>query len=299
MIGQQKLDSIIAEQAKSGYDFQPGFLSEANLHMIRQAARSERYDIQKAPLGRGIFHFIQSKHPEINFETEKFKSDFDAMIYFPNHDKSAVFIILNQNKPLVNQIFACAHEYYHYLSDMNESSGNLFICQLDKPESQVREHLASRFGAELLLPRDALIDFIDEFNNRNQADPVNSTDLQSLTLLTHALTLHFEMPVKAILYRLKEEGYYIEILKSVESIYNPIKEIIHLLNSRTPGRFSELFENNNLYLDDMISNLAINVYNRGLVTYDRLMEDMDRLGISVKSLGITPPIYDPGEEDDT
>jgi Zn-dependent peptidase ImmA (M78 family) len=299
MISAKSLEKIISDQTRLGYNFQPGFINEVDLHAIRQATEKERYDIQKAPLGRRIFSFILEKHPEIHFEKGHFKSDFDAMIYFPNHDQSVVFIVFNQNKPLVNQIFACAHEYYHYLFDTKEISSNLFICQLDKPESVVREHKASRFAAELLLPREALKEIEEEFRIRNQSDRSNLPEVYSLISLTINLTLRFEMPVKAILYRLKEEGYYAEFLKSLQPIYDLIKDTISLLSKQSPERFHEIFDSKNSYLEDTIYNIAANVYNRGLVTYERLMEDMDRLGISMESLGLQPPVYDPGDEDDT
>jgi hypothetical protein len=107
------------------------------------------------------------------------------------------------------------------------------------------------------------------------------------------------MPVKAILYRLKEEGYYAEFLKNLQPIYDLIKDTISLLSKQSPERFHEIFDSKNSYLEDTIYNIAANVYNRGLVTYERLMEDMDRLGISMESLGLQPPVYDPGDEDDT
>ncbi|HCT72309.1 MAG TPA: hypothetical protein DF409_16540 [Bacteroidales bacterium] len=299
MITPQALDEIITNQTETGYNFKPGFLSDEEIYKIKQDAGKERYDIQKAPLGRRVFSYIQSKHPEIHFEKEHFESDFDAMIYFPNHDNSVVFIILNQNKPLVNQIFACAHEYYHYLYDVADIANNPLICYLDRPESISREHKASRFAAEYLLPRDALIEFVDTFMIRNKSTLSELPDEISLVPLIISLTLHFEMPIKAILYRLQGKKYYSNNLKNVEPLYALIKNTIDLLNKRYPERFSELFEKNNLYLDDSIYNVAANVYNQGLVTYDRLTGDMEYLGISMDTLGLQPPKFDPGEEDDS
>jgi len=296
MIDQTTIAKIIDCQIESGYDFNPGILSEADLRQVRQTSRQARCGIQNAPLGRLIFSYLQSMHPDIQYEVGYFNSDIDAMIYMPNQDNKLAFIILNGNKPLVNQIFACAHEYYHYLSDMADIHLSPIACFLSSPENNLREHKASRFAAEFLLPGDALACFIENFQAKYNLD---QTSIDSLIMLTKELTLTYEMPVKAILYRLKEERYFQNLLKNIVPLYEPLKKSIFLLSKQSPVRFAELFETPNNYVEDPIYMIAPTVYQRGFVTYERLEEDMKRLGITMDTLGLQAPSFDPGEEDDS
>ena len=76
------------------------------------------------------------------------------MIYLPDKNSEIAFIILNKSKPLVNQIFAAAHEYYHYIRDIEniKRTDNLLTCGFKGKEEQ----MANRFAAEFLLPDEAL-----------------------------------------------------------------------------------------------------------------------------------------------
>lgn len=71
-----------------------------------------------APIGEKIFSFIVEQNSNINFELVKLDTtNVDGMLYIPESGNEKAYIILNGNKPLVNQIFAAAHEYYHYIKD--------------------------------------------------------------------------------------------------------------------------------------------------------------------------------------
>lgn len=41
---------------------------------------------------------------------------------------SLSYIILNSKKPLINQIFTAAHEYYHYIKDYQKFKEMPYIC---------------------------------------------------------------------------------------------------------------------------------------------------------------------------
>ena len=69
-------------------------------------------------MGTGVFNWILKENSNIRFERVAFDSEkIDGMLYVPTTGKERAYIILNSKKPLINQIFTAAHEYYHYIKD--------------------------------------------------------------------------------------------------------------------------------------------------------------------------------------
>ena len=96
---------------------------------IKRLARGKRVDYASAPMGTGVFNLIQRQSQEIRFELVSFESEkIDGMLYIPTSGQERAYIILNSNKPLVNQIFTAAHEFYHYIKDYQVFKERPYIC---------------------------------------------------------------------------------------------------------------------------------------------------------------------------
>ncbi|MFQ7353847.1 MAG: ImmA/IrrE family metallo-endopeptidase [Coprococcus phoceensis] len=69
----------------------------------------------------------------MRFELVPFDSEnIDGMLYVPTTGKDCAYIILNVNKPLINQIFTAAHEFYHYIKDYKKFRETPYICDFNK-----------------------------------------------------------------------------------------------------------------------------------------------------------------------
>ena len=146
---------LFEQYYQNKYDFNTASLSADEIAEIKQLAREKRVDYNLAPLGTGVFGRILQEGRDIRFEKVAFESEkIDGMLYIPTTGKERAYIILNSNKPLINQIFTAAHEYYHYIMDYQKFKEMPYICDFSLLKD-VNEKKACRFEAELLLPEEA------------------------------------------------------------------------------------------------------------------------------------------------
>ena len=109
---------IFEQYYQNEYDFNTTSLSADEIAEIKKLVREKRVDYNLAPMGTGIFEWILKENNNIRFEKVPFDSEkIDGMLYIPTTGKERAYIILNSNRPLINQIFTAAHEYYHYVKD--------------------------------------------------------------------------------------------------------------------------------------------------------------------------------------
>lgn len=166
-------------------------------------------------------------------------SKIDANITIFHTEEPIKFIGLNSSLYYDEQIFALAHELYHYLTE-----SGLAFSDNDEDDKEMEE-MADRFASELLLPKNGLEDSLAE----NFGEGENLRDLSQLRVLRFIAQLQVEywLPYRLILKRLQEEkifpekiiatlsavkerdeeGSYGQILKNM----NP--EIYALLNSQS------------------------------------------------------------------
>ena len=97
----------------------------------------------------------------------------------PTTGKDCAYIILNVNKPLINQIFTAAHEFYHYIKDYKKFRETPYICDFNKLKD-INEMCASRFAAELLLPEEALLREIKDYLVNMKIPDTSKIDLSSV-----------------------------------------------------------------------------------------------------------------------
>lgn len=218
---------LFEQYYQNEYDFNTDSLSMDEIVEIKKLVREKRVDYNLAPMGTGVFSWILKENNNIRFEKVFFDSEkIDGMLYIPTTGKERAYIILNSNKPLINQIFTAAHEYYHYIKDYQKFKEMPYICDFGMLKD-VNEKKACRFAAELLLPEDALSHEIQDYLCRHNKSlkEMNFEDFGTLFIL---LTIKYQMPLKAVIYRFYEENYVDDIdeyIKDYEFIKKVLKEI--------------------------------------------------------------------------
>lgn len=207
------------------YDFNTTSLSIDEIDAIKKLAREKRVDYASAPMGSGVFELIQKQSSDIRFELVSFESDkIDGMLYIPTTGKERAYIILNSNKPLVNQIFAAAHEFYHYIKDYQLFKEKPYICDFGTLKD-VNEKKACRFAAELLFPEEALHREVRDYCRSLQVAEFKSLGFNQIASFIIVMTVKYQLPLKAVIYRLEEENYIEEVKKYIEN-YEFIKKVL-------------------------------------------------------------------------
>ena len=176
-------------------------------------------------MGTGVFNWILKENNNIRFEKVPFDSEkIDGMLYIPTTGKERAYIILNSNKPLINQIFTAAHEYYHYIKDYQKFKEIPYICDFSMLKD-VNEMKACRFAAELLLPEEALSREIQDYCRAMNIASMKEVGFKRFATLIIFLTVKYQIPLKAVIYRLAEERYIDSVDKYIEN-YEFIKKVL-------------------------------------------------------------------------
>jgi len=293
---QRFIDELLMNQySQSRYDFNSNALSPEEILQVKQLAVEKRSEYGIAPIGTDIFTYIRDKEQNLYFESEAFgNKELDAMIYLPNPNKESTFIILNSNQPLLNQIFATAHEYYHFLKDLDSIRENPHVCSLSQLKGK-NEQKASRFAAEFLLPDQALKKHIDQWLLFIKKEEFKDANNEEIAALCYMLTIRFCMPLKAVMFRLFEEKYIDDITIYMTN-YNFIKKAISEMNTRFSKRARELMETDNQYIEDIMYSLIPKAYQNGYISLDVLEEDVKILKLNKE--GITESLDLENEETD-
>lgn len=190
------------------------------------------------------------------------------------------FIGLNSSLYYDEQIFALAHEYYHYLTKTGKAYQNI-------DEDLIVERKADRFAAEFLLPSAALSDrVIKVFNNK-----IISDETPILRILRFIATLQIDwwLTYRSIVWRLFEEdliseylfnalleidcrnedGEYAKILKNLD------EKIFDLLNSKSE----------NIKISQQAIMATISNFEDGDISEDAFLETMHTFGKEPSDFG--------------
>jgi len=272
------LEAKIDEYSQIRYDFDPKALSRHEINEIKELAREKRADYGIAPIGANIFRYVLEKEDNLFFETEAFDNkDLDALIYMPNANNNIAFIIINSNQSLLNQIFATAHEYYHYLRDFDDIRNNPRACSLSNLKEK-SEQRASRFAAEFLLPDEALKKHINKWFEFIRKDRIKDVQLHEIAALFYVLSIKFGLPLKAVLFRLCEEEY-IEDIGRYLSNYGFLKGVLSEAKTKLSKQAKELLSNDNPYIDDTMYTIIPKAFEYGYVSLDKLEKEINILNL--------------------
>ena len=292
---------IFEQYYQSEYDFNTESLSPAEIAELKRLVREKRVDYNLAPLGVGVFDWILKQNSNIRFERVSFDSEkIDGLLYIPTTGKERAYIILNSNKPLINQIFTAAHEYYHYIMDYQKFRQVPYICDFSALKD-VNEMKASRFAAELLLPEEAISREIQDYlclKNMSR----EKLDFGDYAAMIIVLTVKYQIPLKAVIYRFYEEQHIRNIDEFIEN-YEFIKKVLKEI--KIFGKKVEvLYNTENDYVlpysstyEDMEKAFAT-----GNASKENVLEDAAKLGLDMNVISdfLTEDegIDDDGDDDD-
>lgn len=182
---------------------QPIILDEVQIENIRKLAEELRRKLgfgNDAPIANDLFTILDNM--KIRLLQYPICSDAEdpafsaALMYSIEDDEELVFIGLNTAIFFDEQIFAIAHELYHYLTKTATQ-----ISRLSEEKYSLLETKANRFAAEFLLPESTLEGIIiDEFKT------ANLHQVQIKTLIRFIARLHctWWLPYHSLVKRLKE-----------------------------------------------------------------------------------------------
>ena len=239
-------NEIFEQYYQTEYDFNTASLTLNEIAEIKRLAREKRVDYASAPMGTGVFNLIQRQSQEIRFELVSFESEkIDGMLYIPTSGQERAYIILNSNKPLVNQVFTAAHEFYHYIKDYQVFKERPYICDFSILKD-VNEKKACRFAAELLFPEEALKREINDYLRRLNIKEVKTLDFAQIASFIIVMTVKYQMPLKAVIYRLAEEKYIGNVKEYIEN-YDFIKKVLQEIKI-FDKQVSELYSTDNNFI---------------------------------------------------
>lgn len=183
----------------------PDTLSEVQVDEIRKLAQEKRLSlgfVGETPIANDIFTILDRLNImmlEYPIESEGDRPAFSAAImYSEEYDKNLTFIGLNTADYYDKQIFAIAHELYHYFT----KSGS-HLSRPDDKENNLIEVKANRFAAEFLLPETVLDSIV-----LNEFKTSSLVNIQHKTLLRFIARLHciWWLPYRSVVRRLHETG---------------------------------------------------------------------------------------------
>jgi Zn-dependent peptidase ImmA (M78 family) len=182
----------------------PIMLTEVQVDEISKLAGEKRRSLGfvETPIANDIFTILDRLDImllEYPIEPEGDRPAFSAAIMYSEEcDKKLTFIGLNTADYYDKQIFAIAHELYHYFT----KSGS-HLSRPEDEESSLIEVKANRFAAEFLLPETVLESIVlDEFKTSSLEK------IQHKTLLRFIARLHctWWLPYRSLVRRLHEIG---------------------------------------------------------------------------------------------
>lgn len=249
-------------------------LDEKQIYDIKRLASETRQFFgvhQNVPIGSDIRLLLEKKEIllcEYPFPDTEGTHTYGNITWFEADKERITFIGLNTSSYYDEQIFAIAHEIYHYTT----KTGKAYTPDMDY-EDKLTEKQADRFAAELLLPAEALKDAVaDAFGVPKMFEV---SDKRALRFIAR-IQCDWWLPYQSIINRLYEEeminsdqygrlyeidcrteqGIYRRILKNTDG------EISDLLNKRTKA-----VGVSNRVIETIISN-----YEDGLIDDDEFLE---------------------------
>lgn len=272
---------LFEQYYQNEYDFNTASLSSDEIADIKKLVREKRVDYALAPMGAGVFSWILKQDSNLRLELVRFDSEkIDGMLYIPTIGKERAYIILNANKSLINQIFTAAHEFYHYVRDYRKFKETPYICDFSMLKD-VNEMRACRFAAEILLPEEALSREVKEYCRAMNITNFKKMDFDHFAALIMVLTVRYQMPLKAVIYRLVEEHYIDNVDKYIEN-YDFIKKILQEIKI-FGKRVKELYSTENNYIFPYSSTYQDmeKAFITGNASKENILEDAEKLDLDM------------------
>ena len=178
-------------------------LNEIQCRDIRTLAHKKRLELgftDETPIVNDILTILDSLNImllEYPIKSEGGKPAFSAaLMYSEEGGQELAFIGLNTSDYFDKQIFALAHELYHYYTKAGSH-----LSRIEDDDKNITEAKANRFAAEFLLPESVLESIVfDEFKTSSLQK------IQTKTLLRFIARLQctWWLPYRSLVKRLKE-----------------------------------------------------------------------------------------------
>lgn len=180
----------------------PIALNNLQIVKIRELAEEKRRTlgyVGKTPIANDIFNILESMNIlllEYPIKSEGEKPAFSAaLMYSKEGDKELIFIGLNTADYFDRQVFAVAHELYHFYIRTGSHLSRV------TEEDLLVEVEANRFAAEFLLPESTLKGIVfDEF----KAPSLQEVQTKALLRFIARLQCTWWLPYRSLVKRLKE-----------------------------------------------------------------------------------------------
>lgn len=251
-------------------------LNEKQIYEVKSLASKARQLFgvyPNVPIGNDIKLLLEKNGIllcEYPFQDTNGTHTYGNITWFKVDNDTITFIGLNTSSFYDEQIFAIAHEIYHYTTQ----TGKAYTPDMEY-EDKIIEKQADRFAAELLLPPEALRTAVME--TIGSADMRDVSEARILRFVAR-IQCDWWLPFQAIINRLYEEGFidisqydrlyeidcrnedgiYRRLLKNVDS------EISELLNKKT-----KTIGVSNKVVETIISN-----YEDGLIDDDEFVRTL-------------------------
>ena len=178
-------------------------LNEIQIENIRKLAGDERRKlgfIGETPIANDIFTILENmdiRLLEYPIKSDGIKPAFSAALMCSTEgDKELVFVGLNTADFFDKQIFAIAHELYHFYTKTGSH-----LSRLSEKENSYVEAEANRFAAEFLLPESTLKSIVlDEFKTSS----LRQMQTKMLLRFIARLQCVWWLPYRSLVRRLRE-----------------------------------------------------------------------------------------------
>src|SRR5690554_6165533 len=175
---------------------------ELQIEEIRQMAEKERHGLGftgTTPIAKDIYTILENLDIvllEFPVQSNNDRPAFSAgIMYSTEGNEELVFIGLNTADYFDKQVFAIAHELYHFYTKTGSH-----LSRVEEEENLV-EAMANRFAAEFLLPESVLESIVlNEFKQSS----LENIQMKALLRFIARLQCTWWLPYRSIVRRLKE-----------------------------------------------------------------------------------------------
>lgn len=245
-------------------------------------AKLNEHSKQDDIIGDHVFRLLEQNCRVLYYPLEE-----DDVWGFIERIKGQLFVCINTSIPYEKQVFAAAHELYHIWFDGENAQEVVLSSNLEETEAShidVCELKANRFAAEFL----AETKLLEKEMLRYRIDK-NEITIKEVLLLCDVFTI----PYKTMVRRLHEtkairHNTLVELLYVTE---NEIKKRKTILGINAPVKQDYIL------LDNLIEK-SVEVYERGLITFEKLEYLLEFAGISPEDVGIAKSVFTPVTDDE-
>lgn len=216
-------------------------------------------------LAEKVLREIKEKEGKITYPIDPYKllkennviisfSDFDKLEGIIIKDENDITIVgINKNRRYTRQRFTAAHEYCHYIKDLNKEKHTISQIECAINSKSERERYADKFASCLLMPKYEIKRLCNKYKNKK-----GYVEFESITLIAEYFGVSFKSCINRIAYD----------LHMIEGDIAPFELNRRIAKYRPEMKKKELLkECSEMFLiDHMINSLSYNMINLESIT---------------------------------